>query len=675
MKTTKQNRHTQRLLVFEGIALMLGRLGGGAGGRSNGKRRKGRFLVKNQLRYFVANALTLLLLVSPGFAQVIIDFEGLGLSQEDPVGSIGIVTFDAEIAVQGDPLFAFGNVGHPYDTANALPFSSAGNTFITNVDGVDLEQTVKTITVEFSQSVTNLQFLVADVDSTSSSGTVEQAVAQAFDVTQALLATVSFTAPTTGDRGDGNVVAIDFGSLGGIRSLVVSLGNVGPNFTTRIGWGFDNLQFSVEDTDADGVQDDVDNCPLDFNPGQEDFDGDGLGDACDPDFCIPAPSGLISWWPGDGDATDIIDSNDGLLVNGATFGAGKVGQAFSFDGINDQIEISDSPSLRAGTQFTIEAWFNTVDHTIDQCIVMYGWSPPQGKNNLLRIRNGFLYFTVRGPAGGSATQMAGVSPVQSGTWHHGALTFDGTTGRLYLDGVLENSMSLLMNLNENSRVLIGRYQNPLFFNYNFPFDGLIDEVGIYNRALSSTEIQAIFNAGGAGKCKNFDTDGDGLTDSTEVDIAMGSGCPDPLNPDSDGDTLSDGEEVLVLGTDPCNVDTDGDGLRDDIDDLPTVPGATSGFLEDFARDLAGAIRALDPGLFNGPNNNANKGRRNALANRAATAANLIVDDDIDGAIDALQSLLAKIDGESPPPDWMEDSPPKTQFAAEVELLIVLLELL
>lgn len=269
--------------------------------------------------------------------------------------------------------------------------------------------------------------------------------------------------------------------------------------------------------------------------------------------CIPPPAGLISWWPGEGDASDIEGANDGVSINGASFAAGEVGQAFSFDGINDQIDIPDSPSLRAGTQFTIEAWFNTIDHTVDQCIVMYGWSPPQGKNNLLRLRNGFLHFSVRGPAGGSATQLSGVSPVQSGTWHHGAFTFDGITGRLYLDGVLENAMPLVMNLDENSRVLIGRYQNPLFFNYAFPFHGLIDEVEIFDRALLPSEILAIFNATSCGKCKGPLLLDDLIDSVNDLGLSVGDRTPllamlgNAQGLLQDGPPASDGAAISLLG--------------------------------------------------------------------------------------------------------------------------------
>ena len=85
------------------------------------------------------------------------------------------------------------------------------------------------------------------------------------------------------------------------------------------------------------------------------------------------------------------------------------------------------------------------------------------------------------------------------------------------------------------------------------------------------------------------------------------------------------------------------------------------------------IRALDRDLFNGPNDNANEGRRNSLANRACLAAKEIAAGQIPAAIAHLESLLDKIDGLDSEPDWLHDSPEKTSLAAELNLLIGLLQ--
>src|SRR4051812_22142231 len=72
--------------------------------------------------------------------------------------------------------------------------------------------------------------------------------------------------------------------------------------------------------------------------------------------CFSAPSGLIGWWPGDGNANTIFGTNNGTLQGGATgTAAGEVNTAFSFDGTNSFVQIPDSTLLHP-TNLTIEAW-------------------------------------------------------------------------------------------------------------------------------------------------------------------------------------------------------------------------------------------------------------------------------------------------------------------------------
>ncbi len=177
-----------------------------------------------------------------------------------------------------------------------------------------------------------------------------------------------------------------------------------------------------------------------------------------------------------------------------------------------------------------------------------------------------------------------------------------------------------------------------------------------------------------------DSDNDGLFDGAEVNSAV-DGCPDPLNADSDGDTISDGNEVAA-GTNPCNADTNGDGVPDNEDPTPTEPGVTSGFLEDTTRDLAQEIVTLSldsvivaSGGGNGNGStNAKTTRRNRLVNWTIEAANLIADGDIQGAIDELEKVLKRVDGDPSPPDWLEDGADKDELREAIALLMALLQL-
>ena len=76
--------------------------------------------------------------------------------------------------------------------------------------------------------------------------------------------------------------------------------------------------------------------------------------------CTPAPVGLVSWFAADGNALDSRSRSNGTLQNGATFAAGEVGQAFSFDGVDDQITVPHNANQNGGTNLTIEAWINPI---------------------------------------------------------------------------------------------------------------------------------------------------------------------------------------------------------------------------------------------------------------------------------------------------------------------------
>src|SRR5205807_2619386 len=68
--------------------------------------------------------------------------------------------------------------------------------------------------------------------------------------------------------------------------------------------------------------------------------------------------GTVSWWKAEGNANDAVDGNNGTLVNGTSFAAGEVGQAFSLDGLDDYVQIPDSANLSVRAALSIEAWIN-----------------------------------------------------------------------------------------------------------------------------------------------------------------------------------------------------------------------------------------------------------------------------------------------------------------------------
>lgn len=215
-----------------------------------------------------------------------------------------------------------------------------------------------------------------------------------------------------------------------------------------------------------------------------------------PQACSSLPSGAVGWWKAEGNANDVLEANNGVIHNGATFSTGLVGQAFSFDGTDDYVSVNRSIQ----DNFTIEFWLNTtqvVGTDSGQWYEGRGLVDAEVRtvtNDFgVTLRNGKVLFGVGNP---DVTIRSGV--VADGNWHHVAATRLRSTGemRLYLDGLqVASATGGTQSLTAPPRITFGRVQVD-----NNPFQGKLDEVSIYDRALSPTEIQAIFNAGSSGKC-------------------------------------------------------------------------------------------------------------------------------------------------------------------------------
>ncbi len=162
-----------------------------------------------------------------------------------------------------------------------------------------------------------------------------------------------------------------------------------------------------------------------------------------------------------------------------------------------------------------------------------------------------------------------------------------------------------------------------------------------------------------------DTDDDGVTDGDEIDLLVNGGllCLSPLNPDSDGDSVSDGDEQLLM-TNPCDADTDGDGLPDNLDPLPLDPGGNESEIEQDIRDIATTIELLPLDEINAKNEKAAAGRQNALCSKLNKAAKEAAEGDFAKAIDRLEKVLDKINGD-PRKQWLVDDEPGETTKADI----------
>ncbi len=177
-------------------------------------------------------------------------------------------------------------------------------------------------------------------------------------------------------------------------------------------------------------------------------------------------------------------------IGGAEWAAqGRFGKALRFDGVDDRVAVADSNALDLTNRFTVEAWVKPTTLT--------GWRTVLVKETADGLAYGiYANDNVPKPAAhaqvageGASRGSSGAAPLQVNAWTHLAATYDGTTLRMFVNGVPVGSEVMTGSLVKSAGALsIGGS-----LAWGDHFEGLIDEVRIYNRALTPAEVQADMN--------------------------------------------------------------------------------------------------------------------------------------------------------------------------------------
>jgi hypothetical protein len=217
----------------------------------------------------------------------------------------------------------------------------------------------------------------------------------------------------------------------------------------------------------------------------------------------PLGPSLLAFWRGEGNALDSVGVRHGTPTNGAAFAPGFVGEAFSFDGVNDRITPTSDLITGVMDNFTMEFWVNpnsTRPTTVEANSGVSGTSAQR-----------YAIFPGHGGAVGAGVGVSvgtnGISVFEHGSnfmpsplvhhaaisgWTHVAVAYQAKQPRLYVNGSLVRTGLTSTRQSVSPSAGVGGHA------YGY-FGGLIDEVSIYDRTLTANEIGYIYSLGSAGK--------------------------------------------------------------------------------------------------------------------------------------------------------------------------------
>ena len=255
------------------------------------------------------------------------------------------------------------------------------------------------------------------------------------------------------------------------------------------------------------------------------IDGDGCSSTCTVEAAA-CPYGMVSYWTFDegsgSTAADSVGTNNGQLINGPIWTTGKVGNALQFDGVNDYVAIPDSDNWHFGTgDMAIEGWLKTSSNgeiiyqgnsegtwnTVSVILNVGSWN--SGKLQFVPDYSNYPYYHI----------ITSSNNINDNTWHYFVITRTNNVFKMYIDAIQTGgdlNLPSYSMVNSDQQLYMGAMPGPSTY---WPLNGVLDEVAIYNRALTANEIQQQYNNGLAGKgyttevCNGIDDDCDGVIDN------------------------------------------------------------------------------------------------------------------------------------------------------------------
>jgi hypothetical protein len=207
---------------------------------------------------------------------------------------------------------------------------------------------------------------------------------------------------------------------------------------------------------------------------------------------------LLAYYTGDGTPNDALGNYNGTLTNGVTYGTGIINQGFSLDGVNDYVNLGNNFDFDSTTPFSFSCWVKL--STINKLNTVYSKTVKStAQGYFLRFQEtNKLRFWLGGTPFGNALYIETVNTYTNNVWYNVVITYDGsrnTSGiNLYINNNSQTFNSLYNNLTSSTSNSINFVLGSLYSD-SFFMSGIQDEVGIWNRELTPSEVTELYNSG------------------------------------------------------------------------------------------------------------------------------------------------------------------------------------
>jgi hypothetical protein len=219
--------------------------------------------------------------------------------------------------------------------------------------------------------------------------------------------------------------------------------------------------------------------------------------------CLVPPDGITAWYQAESNTVDSVNANNGTFNGTTAYASGEVNNAFSFNGAS-YVQVPDSTTLHfTNNVMTVETWIYLTSYTgANSREIVSKLNAANLLENVFTMAvdpsNHKAYYAVEAADYGSSGLVYSSVVIPTNEWTHIAATCDGSAMNIYVNGQLSGTTAWTNGIFQGTAPLtIGCTMQSVPTSY---FNGRIDELSLYQRALTDCEIQALYLVGPQGKC-------------------------------------------------------------------------------------------------------------------------------------------------------------------------------